>query len=131
MISSESSAAKTVADNAAKIKNDLGGAGNDLAGKAGDVAGAAQEALAEMRRIVDNFASKTGVSASEAFDAVKARGSDTADHLGAALTGASALGREGIDGVADAVSKRPMTAVAVALGVGVLLGLASRGGPRV
>ena len=55
----------------------------------------------------------------EAFDAVKARGSDTADHLGAALNGASALGREGIDGVADAVSKRPMTAVAVALGVSV------------
>ena len=130
MVSSESSAAKTVADNAAKIKNDLGAAGSDLAGKAGDVAGAAQEALAEMRRIVDNFAAKTGVSASEALDAVKARGSDTADHLGAALNGATSLGKEGIDGIAEAAAKRPVTAMAIALGVGLLLGLASRGGSR-
>lgn len=124
------SGAKTVADNAAKIKNDLGAAGSDLADKAGDVAVAAQEALGEMRRIIDEFAAKTGVKASEALDTVKARGADTADHVGAALSGASALGKEGIDGVAEAVAKRPMTSMAVALGVGLLVGLASRGSSR-
>ena len=124
------SGAKTVADNAAKIKNDLGAAGSDLADKAGDVAVAAQEALGEMRRIIDEFAAKTGVKASEALDTVKARGADTADHIGAALNGAGTLGKEGIDGMAEAVAKRPMTAMAVALGVGLLIGFASRGSSR-
>lgn len=124
------SGAKTVADNAAKIKKDIGTAGSDLAGKAGDVAVAAQEAMVEMRRIIDEFAAKTGTKASEAFDTVKATGAETADLVNAALNGASALGKEGLDGVADAVAKRPMTAMAVALGVGLLVGLASRGGSR-
>ena len=127
---SETSGAKVVADNAAKIKKDIGAAGSDLADKAGDMAAAAQEALGEMRRIIDEFAAKTGVKASEAFETVKTTGTDTADHIGAALTGASALGKEGIDGVAEAVAKRPMTAMAVALGVGLLVGLASRGSSR-
>ncbi|WP_133121850.1 hypothetical protein [Pleomorphomonas carboxyditropha] len=127
---SETSGARTVADNAAKIKKDLGAAGSDLAGKAGDVAVAAQEALGEMRRIIDQFAAKTGVTASEALDTVKATGAETADHLGAALSGASTLGKEGLDGVAEAVAKRPMTALGIALGVGLLVGLASRSGPR-
>ncbi len=130
MAATESTAAKVVADNAAKIKKDIGNAGSDLADKAGDVAVAAQEALSEMRRIIDEFAAKTGAKANEAFETVKTTGTDTADHIGAALSGASALGRDGIDSVADAVAKRPMTAVAVALSVGLLLGLASRGGPR-
>ena len=126
----ETSGAKVVADNAAKIKKDIGAAGSDLADKAGDVAAAAQDALGEMRRIIDEFAARTGVKASEAVETVKATGADTADHIGAALNGASALGKEGLDGVADAVAKRPMTAMAVALGVGLLVGLASRGGSR-
>ncbi len=127
---SATSGAKTVAENAAKIKNDLGNAGSELAGKAGEVAAAAQAAMSEMRRIMDEFASRTGVTASEAMEGVKARGAETADHIGAALNGAGALGKEGLDGVADAVAKRPITSLAVALGVGLLVGLASRSGPR-
>jgi hypothetical protein len=127
---SEHSGAKAVADNAAKIKKDIGAAGSDLVDKAGDVAAAAQDAMAEMRRIIDAFASRTGAKANEALETVKTTGVETADHVGAALSGASALGREGIDGVAEAVAKRPMTSMAVALGVGLLVGLASRGGSR-
>ncbi|SFM60577.1 hypothetical protein SAMN05192571_103116 [Pleomorphomonas diazotrophica] len=127
---SEPSGAKIVAENARKIKQDLGAAGSDLAGKAGDVAVAAQEALSQMKRIMDEFAAKTGTKASEAVETVKATGADTADHLGAALSGASSLGKEGIDGIAEAAAKRPVTAMAIALGVGLLLGLASRGGSR-
>ncbi len=130
MAVTDSPAAKIVADNAAKIKKDIGTAGSDIADKAGDVAVAAQEALAEMRRIVEEFAAKTGVKASEAMETVKTTGSETADHIGVALSGASALGKEGIDGMADAVAKRPMTAMAVALGVGLLVGLVSRGSSR-
>lgn len=127
---SEPSGARVVADNARKIKDDLGAAGSELAGKAGDVATAAQEALSQMKRVMDEFAAKTGVKASEAMDTVKAAGTDTADHLGAALNGATSLGKEGIDGIAEAAAKRPVTAMAIALGVGLLLGLASRGGSR-
>lgn len=127
---SEPSGAQIVADNARKIKQDLGAAGSDLAGKASDVATAAQEALSEMKRVMDEFAAKTGTKASEAAETVKAAGADTADHLGAALSGAGSLGRESIDSIAEAAAKRPVTAMAIALGVGVLLGLASRGGSR-
>jgi ElaB/YqjD/DUF883 family membrane-anchored ribosome-binding protein len=130
MAVTESSAAKIVADNAAKIKKDIGAAGSDIADKAGDVAVAAQEALTEMRRIIDEFAAKTGVKASEAMETVKTTSSETADHIGDALSGASALGKEGIDGMADAVAKRPMTSMAIALGVGLLVGLVSRGSSR-
>lgn len=130
MAATESSAAKIVADNASKIKKDIGAAGSDLADKAGDVAIAAQEALAEMRRVIDEFAAKTGVKASEALDTVKTTGVETADHIGVALNSAGALGKEGLDGVADAVAKRPMTALAIALGVGLLVGLTSRSGSK-
>ncbi len=124
------SGARVVAENARKIKEDIGTAGSELAGKAGDVATAAQEALSEMKKIIDEFAAKTGAKASEAVETVKATGSDTADHIGAALSGASSLGREGMDGIAEAAAKRPVTAMAIALGVGLLLGLASRGSSR-
>lgn len=124
------SGARVVAENARKIKQDIGTAGSELAGKAGDVAIAAQEALSEMKKIVDEFAAKTGAKASEAVETVKATGSDTADHIGAALSGASSLGKEGIDGIAEAAARRPVTAMAIAMGIGLLLGLASRGGSR-
>lgn len=124
------SGARVVAENAKKIKQDIGAAGSELAGQAGDVAIAAQEALMEMKKIVDEFAAKTGAKASEAVETVKATGSETADHIGAALGGASSLGKEGLDGIAEAAAKRPVTAMAIALGVGLLLGLASRGGSR-
>lgn len=127
---SQPSGARIVAENAKKIKDDLGTAGSELAGKAGDVAIAAQEALTEMKRIVDEFAAKTGNKASEAVETVKATGSDAADHIGAALSGASSLGKEGMDGIAEAAARRPVTAMAIAMGIGLLLGLASRGGSR-
>jgi ElaB/YqjD/DUF883 family membrane-anchored ribosome-binding protein len=127
---SESTGARIVAENARKIKEDLGAAGSDLAGKAGDVAVAAQEALTQMKRIMDEFAAKTGTKASEAVETVKATGADTADHIGAALSGASSLGKESIDGIAEAAARRPVTAMAIAMGVGLLLGLASRGSSR-
>lgn len=129
-LGSQPSGARIVAENAKKIKEDLGSAGSELAGKAGDVATAAQEALTEMKRIVDEFAAKTGAKASEAVETVKATGSETADHIGAALNGASSLGKEGIDGIAEAAARRPVTAMAIAMGIGLLLGLASRGGSR-
>ncbi|MCM5558814.1 hypothetical protein [Pleomorphomonas sp. JP5] len=126
----DSTGARVVAENARKIKQDFGAAGSELAGKAGDVATAAQEALIEMKRIMDEFAAKTGTKASEAVETVKATGADAADHLGAAFNGAGSLGKESIDGIAEAAAKRPITAMAIALGVGVLLGFASRGSSR-
>ena len=127
---SDSTGARVVAENARKIKQDLGAAGSELAGKAGDVATAAQEALTEMKRIMDEFAAKTGTKASEAAETVKAASADTAGHIGAAFSGAGSLGKESIDGIAEAAAKRPVTAMAIAMGVGLLLGLASRGSSR-
>lgn len=92
------------------------------------IALSAKDALAEMRRIVQDFAASTGEKASAAASAVGATGTATAERFGELLDDARVLGRDGLDELADGVSKRPLTALAVAAGVGLVLGLMTRPG---
>jgi len=55
-------------------------------------------------------------------------GAATADKVGALAHDAGVLGRNSLESVTEAVSKRPLTAIAVAAGVGLLLGMMSRPG---
>ena len=74
------------------------------------------------------FAEATGEKAAEAAGAVAGAGAATADKVGALAHDAGVLGRNSLESVTEAVSKRPLTAIAVAAGVGLLLGMMSRPG---
>lgn len=128
--SSDSAAARNLASSAEKVKAEAAGIGSDLADKAGDIAAAANEALAEMRRVIDDFAAKTGAATSDAAGSVKAAGVEAGRQVSSALNSAEALGREGIDTIADTVARRPLTSVAIAAGIGLVLGYCSRESAR-
>lgn len=127
---SAAATAKTISDTAAKVKKGAGQAGDDFTDKAEEIAASAQEALEQMRRIIDEFAAKTGGSAAEAVKTAREKAGETADCLAGSLNGVSALGQDAIDSLSTAVAKRPMTAVLAALGVGLVIGFISRGGSR-
>lgn len=119
-----------VAKQARAAAADLHEAGASVAADATDVAGSARAALEEMRRIVADFATSTGEKASDVVDTVGGIGVDATERVGALAGELRGIGRVGFENVADAVAKRPMTALAVAAGVGLLLGLVTRPGPR-
>jgi len=83
-----------------------------------------------MRRIFDNFATKTGAATSEAAGGVKEAGVEAGRQVGAALNSAEALGREGLETIADSVARRPLTSLAIAAGVGMVVGYCSRESAR-
>ncbi len=119
-----------IGDEAAATAKDLGETGAVLAEQAAAVAQSAREALAEMREIVERFAAATGDRAGEAVDAVKATGAETAGRVAGLVDDARTLGRDGLDGLADTVAKRPISSLAVAAGIGLLLGLVTQAGGR-
>lgn len=122
------STADDVVTEASATIDDIGTAGAALAERADAVARSAREALAEMRAIVDRFAAATGDRAGEAADAVSATGADAAERLAGLADEARTLGRDGLDRIAAGVAERPIAALAVAAGVGLVLGLVTRTG---
>lgn len=113
---------------ASATMTDIGATGAALAEGADAVARSAREALAEMRAIAARFAATTGETAGAAAEAVKATGVDTAERVAGLVEEARILGRDGLDTLADGVAKRPIAALAVAAGVGLLLGIVTRSG---
>lgn len=122
----QNEAIRDIAKGADKIGKDAAGVGSDIADKAGDIANAARDAIGEMRRIIDDFAARTGTATTEAAGSVKSAGVDAGRQVSQMLNSAEAFGRSGVDSVAETISKRPLTSLAVAVGVGVLLGLSRR-----
>ena len=114
----------TMADDTAKtaegavktLKSTAAATGSDLSAAASDLVDAARQAVIEMRRIADDFATRTGDRAGEA--------------AGVLADDARALGRDGVDALIETVSRRPVASLAVAAGVGLVLGWATRGGAR-
>lgn len=125
-----SAALEDAGDQARSIVDGVAASGDTVAAKAETIALSAREALAEMRRIVDDFAASTGEKAGEAVAAVSATSTETAERIGALVDDARLLGKESLDTMADKVSERPFTALAVAAGVGLALGLLTRPGAR-
>ena len=98
------------------LKTTASAAGADLSAAGSDLYDLTRQAIAEMRRIADEYASRTGGRAGEA--------------VGVLADDARAIGRDGIDALAESVSRRPVTSLAIAAGVGLVLGWATRSGPR-
>lgn len=117
-----------IAARAGATAEDLAATGATVAAKAESIAVSAKEAIAEMRRILEDFAAATGEKASEAERAVESTAAATAERVGALVEDARVLGRDGLDGVADTVAKRPFASLAIAAGVGLALGLLTRPG---
>lgn len=125
-----SASEKTAAESAAKSRENTAHTHDDINDKAAEIAASAQEALSQMRRIIDDFAAKTGDNASDIIESVKGRRGEAAECFAETLKGASTLGRDAVGSLSNAVAKKPMTAVLAALGVGLIIGLASRGGSQ-
>jgi ElaB/YqjD/DUF883 family membrane-anchored ribosome-binding protein len=101
----------------------IGAATQRVEGRVEDISGSAREALDSMQRIVTDFAKRTGQRAGDVADVAKTAGADAVKQFGAL---ARDFGRGGLDNVAGAVARRPVAALAIAAGVGLMLGLASR-----
>ncbi len=99
-----------------QLKSTASTAGADLSAAGSDLYDLTRQAIVEMRRIADDYASRTGGRAGEA--------------VGVLADDARAIGRDGIDALAESVSRRPVTSLAIAAGVGLVLGWATRSGPR-
>lgn len=112
------------------IADGVAASGETVASEVRTIALSARDVLEEMRRIVDDFAAATGEKAGEAVAAVSATSTETAERVGALVDDARLLGKESLDSVAEKVSERPFTALAVAAGVGLALGLLTRPSDR-
>lgn len=121
-----SAAIEDAGDRARAIVDGVAESGETVAAKAETIAISARDALAEMRRIVDDFAAATGEKAGEAVAVASATSAETAERIGALVGDARLLGKEGLDTMAGKISERPFTALAVAAGVGLALGLLTR-----
>jgi ElaB/YqjD/DUF883 family membrane-anchored ribosome-binding protein len=93
-----------------------------------DIANLARAAIEAIRAATDEFASKAGVSKSEAVDAVRSASQAAVSGLGTVAGEARALTETGLDSLGKSVIRNPLTALAIAAGTGLLLGLLSRQG---
>lgn len=115
---------KTTANNAVdaasstidSLKTSASVAGADISAAGSDLLEMTRQAVTEMRRIADEYASRTSDRAGEA--------------VGVIAEDARALGRDGFDALADTIAKRPVASLVFAAGVGLVLGWATRGGSR-
>lgn len=98
------------------LKSTAAAAGSDLASAASDLVETARQAVNEMRRIADDFTTRTGDRAGAA--------------AGVLADDARAIGRDGVDALVETVGRRPVASLAVAAGIGLVLGWATRGGAR-
>lgn len=90
---------------------------------ASEAAMSAQEAIAEIKRIMTELVERTSARASEAM---AESGEQAAERFGAVLDDVQALGKDSLDRLSDAIARRPVATLAAAAGVGLLIGLVTR-----
>ncbi len=93
-----------------------------------DIAKLARAAIDAIRAATDEFASKAGVSKSEAVDAVRNASQAAVTGIGSVAGEARAMTETGLDTLGKSVIRNPLAALAIAAGTGLLLGLLSRSG---
>ena len=106
--------AKTAEGAVQNLKSSAAAAGSDLSAAAGDLVETARQAVSEMKRIAADIATRTGDRAGEA--------------AGVLADDARAIGRDGGDALVETVARRPVASLAVAAGIGLVLGWATRSG---
>lgn len=90
---------------------------------ASEAAMSAQEAIAEIKRIMTDLVDRTSARASEAM---AQSGEQAAERFGAIVDDVQTLGKDSLDRLSDAIARRPVATLAAAAGVGLLIGLATR-----
>lgn len=90
---------------------------------ASEAAMSAQEAIAEIKRIMTDLVERTSARASEAM---AESGEQAAERFGAIVDDVQTLGKDSLDRLSDAIARRPVATLAAAAGVGLLIGLATR-----
>lgn len=83
----------------------------------------AQEAIAEIKRIMTDLVERTSARASEVMTEF---GEQAAERFGAVLDDVQTLGKDSLDRLSDVIARRPVATLAAAAGVGLLIGLATR-----
>jgi hypothetical protein len=94
----------------------------ETAEAASDVSVLVAQAVEAMRRVVEDL-SRLVADPSAKVAAIKDAGKAASENLGEFAQDASALGRSGLDEVSAAVRRNPLTWLAVAAGVGLIVGL--------
>jgi len=90
---------------------------------ASEAAMSAQEAIAEIKRIMTDLVERTSARASEAM---AESGGQAAERFGAIVDDVQSIGKDSLDRLADTIARRPVATLAAAAGVGLLIGLATR-----
>lgn len=90
---------------------------------ASEAAMSAQEAIAEIKRIMTDLLEGASARASEAM---AESGEQAAERFGAIVDDVQTLGKDSLDRLSDAIARRPVATLAAAAGVGLLIGLATR-----
>lgn len=79
---------------------------------------------------LETGASKLDSAMDHALDAAAETSARAAEKLSELADGAVSLGEDGFNAVSKAIERNPITAIALAAGAGVILGLMCRGGSR-
>lgn len=111
--------ANKLGDDAKRIRDDANVVGEDLAKLA-------REAVSALQRVADDLAVKAGHRAGEAVDVAKGVGLATVDNVTAVAGDAKQRMESGVDTLSQSVARNPLTAVAIAAGVGMLFGMMNR-----
>jgi ElaB/YqjD/DUF883 family membrane-anchored ribosome-binding protein len=106
-------------------KTDPKAAAEETAAVASDVNALVAQAVEAIHRVVEDL-SRLAADPSAKVAALKDAGKATAENLGEFAHDASKLGRSGLDEVSAAVRRNPLTWLAVAAGVGLIVGLWQR-----
>lgn len=120
---------KTAAD-ASKLGDDAKRIRDDAAVVGEDLAKLAREAVSALQRVADDLATKAGNRAGEAVDVAKSVGLATVDNVTAAAGDAKQRVDSGVETLSQSVARNPLTAVAIAAGVGMLFGMMNRSSHR-
>jgi ElaB/YqjD/DUF883 family membrane-anchored ribosome-binding protein len=115
--------ATKLGDDAKKIKDDAAVVGEDLAKLA-------REAVAALQRVADDLGTKAASKAGDAVETAKGVGLATVDNVTAVASDAKHRVDNGVETLSQSVSRNPLTAVAIAAGVGMLFGMMNRSDRR-
>lgn len=110
-------------DDAKRVRDDAVIVGEDLAALA-------REAVSALQRVADDLAAKAGTRAEEAVEAAKGVGVATVENVSAVASDARQRAEGGVEALSQSVARNPLTSVAIAAGVGMIVGMINRSDRR-
>lgn len=117
-------------DAAAKLGDEAGRVKENAAAVGEDLAKLAREAVSALQRVADDLASRATDRAGEAVETAKGVGLAAVDNVGAIASDAKHRVDSGVETLSQSVARNPITAIAIAAGVGLLFGMMNRSDHR-